>query len=114
MLAHFGLLGSAVSGVARPVRTSRRAEETTARANYKTALKLIGIMSTLVARAHHLRRHGKIAALEPPAASSAILGTFCICSTAGAAATATKPGPMDLILILPRRFRFQLSRSRPS
>ena len=81
------------------------AEETTPEANYQTALKLIGIMSTLVAAIHRLRQ-GK-EPLEPKRELSHS-GNFMYMLN-GRVPTADETRAMDLILILHAEHGFNAS-----
>ena len=81
------------------------AEETTPEANYQTALKLIGIMSTLVAGIHRLRQ-GK-EPLEPKRELSHS-GNFMYLLN-GRVPTADETRAMDLILILHAEHGFNAS-----
>ena len=101
-MAPMAALRSAVSvaGVYDP-----RADETTPEANYQTALKLIGIMSTLVAAIHRLRQ-GK-EPLEPKRELSHS-GNFMYLLN-GRIPTADETRAMDLILILHAEHGFNAS-----
>jgi citrate synthase len=89
-----------VAGLSDP-----HAEETTPEANYQTALKLIGIMSTLVAAIHRLRQ-GK----EPlePKGDLSHSGNFMYLLN-GRVPTADETRAMDLILILHAEHGFNAS-----
>ncbi|HEY2253959.1 MAG TPA: citrate/2-methylcitrate synthase, partial [Planctomycetaceae bacterium] len=82
-----------------------RAEETTPAANYQTALKLIGTMSTLVAAIHRLRQGKEL--LEPKRELSHS-GNFMYLLN-GRVPTADETRAMDLILILHAEHGFNAS-----
>jgi len=89
-----------VAGLSDP-----RAEETTPEANYQTALKLIGTMSTLVAAVHRLRQGKEL--LEPKS-DLGHSGNFMYMLN-GRVPTADETRAMDLILILHAEHGFNAS-----
>ena len=82
-----------------------RSEETTPEANYQTSLKLIGIMSTLVAAIHRLRQGQDPLEPKPELSHS---GNFMYLLN-GQIPTADETRAMDLILILHAEHGFNAS-----